>query len=155
MHMRTTDARAPGHPESVFNLIGPSQVGIGSLTGIAMLERLRRLPNVVVWPFDPLERIRRAQIVLVEIYPRMWLDRGIRKNELPERVRQLEAWQRQGIAFSSKAELAAAASGDALDAAAAAIGAARSCHRLPPPDVVPDDARRREGWIAGVQVPAR
>jgi hypothetical protein len=41
---------------------------------------------------------------------------------------------------------------DALDAAAA-IGAARSCYRLPSPGAVPEEARRREGWIAGVQIP--
>jgi hypothetical protein len=89
----------------------------------------------------------------VEVFPRMWLDAGLRKNELPERVRQLDAWRRVGVAFSADAELAAASSGDALDAVAAAIGAARSAYNLPAPDALPEEARRREGWIVGVQVP--
>jgi hypothetical protein len=37
--------------------------------------------------------------------------------------------------------------------AAAAIGAARCCDRLPSPEAVPQQARSGEGWIAGVPVP--
>jgi hypothetical protein len=155
MHKRLTDTHAPGRPESVFHLIGPSQVGLGSITGIAMLHRLRERDGLALWPFDPQERIDAAAAVMVEIFPRMWLAPGIRKNELPGRVRQVQAWQHDGIAFRNDAELAVASSGDALDAVAAAIGAARSCYRLPSPDSLPPVARRREGWIAGVQVPAR
>ena len=154
MHLRITDRHAPGRPTSVFHLIGPSQVGLGSITGLAMLHRLRRTEQLAVWPFDGLERLKRARAVLVEVFPRMWLIPGLRKNELPERVRQLDRWRREGIAFRSNAELAAASSGDALDAAAAAIGAARCCFRLPSPEAVPEEARRQEGWIAGVQPPA-
>ena len=153
MHLRITDERAPSRPESVFQLVGPSQVGIGSITGIAMLHRLRGTEGVAIWPFDPPERIAEARAVLVEIWPRMWLGPGLRKYELPDRARQVEMWQREGIAMRTKAELAAAASPDALDAAAAAIGAARCCYRLPSPEALPEDARLREGWIAGVQVP--
>jgi hypothetical protein len=151
--LRATDREAPCRAESVFHLIGPSQVGIGSITGIAMLHRLRADEGLAVWPFDSADRIDRARAVLVEIFPRMWLAAGCRKNELPERARQLDAWRHDGVAFRSDAELAAASSGDALDAAAAAIGAARSCQRLPTTDAVPEEARHREGWIAGVQVP--
>jgi hypothetical protein len=154
MHKRLTDARAPGRPESVFHLIGPSQVGLGSITGIAMLHRLRSQDGLAIWPFDPVERLEAAKAVLVEVFPRMWLDRGTRKNDLPGRVRQVRRWQHDGVAFRGDAELAAASSGHALDAAAAAIGAARSCYRLPSPESLPGVARRREGWIAGVQVPA-
>lgn len=151
---RMTDRRLDGlRPESVFHLIGPSQVGIGSIAGIAMLHRLRGSEGIAVWPFDSEERIEAARIVLVEVWPRMWLARGMRKNEPPERVRQLEQWQHEGIAFRTRAEQAVVSSGDALDAAAAAIGAARSCYRLPSPYVLPAAAREREGWIVGVQVP--
>jgi hypothetical protein len=156
MHRRLCDERlAPLRPESVFHLIGPSQVGIGSITGIAMLHRLRRLEGIAVWPLDSERSLEAASVVLIEAWPRMFLEPALRKNELPERVRQLDAWRHEQVAFSTKAELAAASSGDALDAAAAAIGTAQTCYRLPKPDVVPEDSRRREGWIAGVQVPAR
>lgn len=153
MHLRLTDTRAPCRPESVFHLIGPSQVGLGSITGIGMLRRLREVDWLAIWPFDPPERIEAAAAVLVEIFPRMWLGAGVRKNQLPGRVRQLQAWEHDGIVFRGDAELVAASSGDALDAVAAAVGAARSCYRLPSPASLPSVARRREGWIAGVQVP--
>jgi hypothetical protein len=155
MHLRLTDRHATNRAESVFHLIGPSQVGLGSITGIAMLDRLRDVEGLAVWPFDPPEQIDSAAAVMVEVFPRMWLDAGLRKNELPERVRQFDAWRRWGVAFRADAELAAASSGDALDAAAAAIGAARSCKTLPGPDGIPEEACRREGWIVGVQVPPR
>ena len=162
MHLRLTDEElaaagaADGlRAESVFHLVGPSQVGIGSVTGIAMLHRLRSEQRVAVWPFAEDDALDAAPVVLIEVYPRMWLERGLHKNEFPERVRQLEAWEHQGIVYRSKAELAAASSGDALDAAAAAIGLARSSPSLPSPAVLPQESREREGWIAGVQVPER
>ena len=50
-------------PYSCFNLVGASQVGKSSLTGMRVLHRLRgKLP---LWPFDPLPE---AGPVLVEIY---------------------------------------------------------------------------------------
>jgi hypothetical protein len=69
-------------------------------------------------------------------------------------MRQLDRWRRTGVAFHPKAELAAASSGDALDAAAAAVGLAQHCSTLQPRRFVPEDSRLREGWIAGVEVPA-
>jgi hypothetical protein len=151
---RMTDRRFDGmRPESVFHLIGPSQVGIGSLAGIALLHRVRGTEGVALWPFDGSDRVESARVVLVEVWPRMWLERGCRKNELPGRVRQLERWGQQGINFRTRAEQAVLSAGDALDAAAAAIGAARSCYRLRSPDDLPPDAREREGWIVGVEVP--
>jgi hypothetical protein len=151
---RLCDSQLDGlQPESVYHLIGPSQVGLGSITGMAMLHRLVERADLAIWPFHPRARVEAASVVLVEVWPRMWLQRGIRKNELPDRVRQLEAWAHDGVTLSTKAEVAAASSADAMDAAAAAIGAARSCYRLPSPEVLPEDARLREGWIAGVQVP--
>lgn len=50
-------------PYSCFNLVGASQVGKSSLTGMRVLHRLRgKLP---LWPFDPLPA---EGPVLVEIY---------------------------------------------------------------------------------------
>ncbi len=56
--------RAQGlNPTSNFNLVGASQVGKSSLTGMRMLHRLNG--HLPVWPFDP--RPARGS-VLVEIY---------------------------------------------------------------------------------------
>ncbi len=50
-------------PYSCFNLVGASQVGKSSLTGMRVLHRLRG--RVPIWPFDPLPE---TGPVLVEIY---------------------------------------------------------------------------------------
>lgn len=50
-------------PYSCFNLVGASQVGKSSLTGMRVLHRLRG--RMGIWPFDPLPE---AGPVLVEIY---------------------------------------------------------------------------------------
>jgi hypothetical protein len=50
-------------PYSCFNLVGASQVGKSSLTGMRVLHRLRG--KVPIWPFDPLPE---SGPVLVEIY---------------------------------------------------------------------------------------
>lgn len=50
-------------PYSCFNLVGASQVGKSSLTGMRVLHRLRG--RIAVWPFDPMPE---QGPVLVEIY---------------------------------------------------------------------------------------
>jgi hypothetical protein len=151
-HKRETDKHVDGvRPESVFHLIGPSQVGTASITGIAMLERLRRGGRAAVWPIDPPVRVDRARVVLVEVFPRLWLGREVRKSELPDRLHRIERWKAEGARFERQAEFAAASSGDALDATAAAIGLARGVE-LPPPEELPE-AGAREGWIAGAELP--
>jgi hypothetical protein len=50
-------------PTSCFNLVGASQVGKSSLTGMRVLHRLRGL--VPMWPFDP---VPECGPLIVEIY---------------------------------------------------------------------------------------
>lgn len=55
-----------GRPSSCFNLVGASQVGLSSLTGMRVLHRLGgRIP---VWPFQPPPA---AGALIVEIYTSM------------------------------------------------------------------------------------
>ncbi len=56
-------ANRQGNAASCFNLIGASQVGKSSLTGMRLLHRLA--DAIPVWPFDP---IPETGPVLVEIY---------------------------------------------------------------------------------------
>jgi hypothetical protein len=52
-----------GHPASCFNLVGASQVGLSSLTGMRVLHQLGgRIP---IWPFDARPR---SGPLIVEIY---------------------------------------------------------------------------------------
>ncbi len=61
--LRVTEARGGGAPASGFNLIGASQVGKSSLTGMRVLHQLAG--GIPCWPFDPLPDRGPA---LVEIY---------------------------------------------------------------------------------------
>jgi hypothetical protein len=64
--MRVTEhaqARAGCQPTSNFNLVGASQVGKGSLSGMRLFHRLPR--GIAVWPMDPVPAHGR---VVVEIY---------------------------------------------------------------------------------------
>jgi hypothetical protein len=64
---RRTELECGGRPKSVFQLVGAGQVGTGSLRGIPFLLRLRE--HFAIWPFDE-PRLP----LLVEIYPRLYLD---------------------------------------------------------------------------------
>jgi len=59
--------------QEVWKLSGAGSVGGQALTGIAALEKLRRMPSlsgkVSVWPFDTKLTAPEAPIVIAEIYP--------------------------------------------------------------------------------------
>jgi hypothetical protein len=61
-----------GSPESPLKLVGARQVGKGGLAGMRVLHALKtRLGGrFAVWPFDPPDR---ADIVCIELYPRLFM----------------------------------------------------------------------------------
>jgi hypothetical protein len=61
-----------GSPESPLKLVGARQVGKGGLAGMRVLHALKvRLGDAfAVWPFDPTDR---ADIVCIELYPRLFM----------------------------------------------------------------------------------
>ena len=75
-HHRATEhacrAAGLGAPESPLKLVGARQVGKGGLAGMRVLHALKQRvgDRLAVWPFDPLEH---AQIVCVELYPRLFM----------------------------------------------------------------------------------
>ena len=79
---RITDNAAAGQaghqPNSVFNCIGPANVGTGSVAGMRVLHELLarvqdgRMESVSIWPFDP--NGLPPQSAIVEIYPRLFLN---------------------------------------------------------------------------------
>lgn len=75
--LRVTEAhcRAAGFgpAESVYNLVGAAQVGLGSLSGMRMLNRLDSRTGLAVWPFKAPEK---GQSCLVEMYTRLFLKRA-------------------------------------------------------------------------------
>jgi molybdopterin molybdotransferase len=74
--------------QSPFKLAGIGSVGSQTLTGIPVLERLRRALGAKVWPF---EDIAGARVVIAEVWPRLAKKGGGRV--LDERqVRGLVEW---------------------------------------------------------------
>ena len=66
-------ATGAGPCESVFHLIGPSQVGLSGLSTMRMLNRLTSKSNIAVWPYEACEN---APVVLTEIYAAMFAKLG-------------------------------------------------------------------------------
>lgn len=64
-------------PESTLKLIGSKQVGKGGLAGMLMLHSLLgKTDKIAIWPFDEINKLRKAKLVICEIYPRLWLLRA-------------------------------------------------------------------------------
>jgi hypothetical protein len=134
-------------PYSCFNLVGASQVGKSSLTGMRVLHRLAG--RVPVWPFDPLPA---AGPVLVEIYTAVASrEAGMRKGI--SKIRDGATLDTMLAAFGSRPHAALARYDDhATDAilSAAWLRVAADRSRLwDPPGLTPELART-EGWTFGV-----
>jgi hypothetical protein len=152
-HHRATEhaCRHAGHgaPESPLKLIGARQVGKGGLAGMRILSRLRQSlgTRFAVWPFDAPDA---AQIVCVELYPRMFLRMAKHGNG---KVRTLAHLDRCLAALSSAPSgMRIAPSDHEADALVASAGlrliAGEEIVWNPPGlDAL---ARRTEGWIFGV-----
>lgn len=65
---RAAEAAATG-AKSPWMLFNPGSVGSQSLLGLPMIHRLCQRAEVAVWPFDPMERLQSAPVVLAEVYP--------------------------------------------------------------------------------------
>ena len=63
-------AQGFGWSESCFHLIGPSQVGLASLSGMRMLRYLKeKNPDIAIWPWEPFNL---EGVTIVEIYARVF-----------------------------------------------------------------------------------
>jgi hypothetical protein len=140
--MQTTGAR----PQSVFNAVGPAQVGPSSISGMRALRSLRRNcgGRIAIWPFD---EAGHGGSVIVEIFPRYYpLSRGrsARLAGLRELNAALASFGSEAVRNNPKSE----DEGDALLSAAALrlLSSDDLLFRLP------DQAIRSQGWIFGVPV---
>jgi len=135
-------------PYSCFNLVGASQVGKSSLTGMRVLHRLRgKLP---IWPFDPLPE---AGPVLVEIYTALAARAaGMRKGV--SKIRDAATLDAMLAALGSEPHAPLARYDDhATDAmlSAAWLRAVAADPRLWAPQGLTPDLARTEGWTFGVR----
>jgi len=128
----------------VFHLIGPTQVGLGSFSGMRLLHRARRL---ALWPWDPPAR---RGLTIVELFTRTCLvlagatRRKIRTHDdLNAALARLGARPHRGTAGLSD---------HATDAliAAAALRRMTGERRYWQPGGLSDKVRATEGWTFGV-----
>lgn len=136
--------RRMGAPCSPYVLVGASQVGKATLSGMRLLARMGRIP---IWPFDPLPK---TGPVLVEIYCQTFaLDGGFR-GKIRTREQLDHALQRIGSAPSEGLpEHFDDHVGDALISAAGMRRVAAITDYWTPPSLTPDVART-EGWTFGI-----
>lgn len=141
---RRTEAACRPRPASVVHLLPyQRQVCLGSIHGIAMLDRLHGRVGLAVWPFDTAAG---ADTVLAEVYPAMWVAPGVVKRRPSHRLRQLRDWKNRLGGIDDAVVDLVLDSEDAFDALAVAI-ALPELSLAAPPDV------DREGWILGVDPP--
>jgi len=135
-------------PYSCFNLVGASQVGKSSLTGMRVLHRLRgKLP---LWPFDPLPA---SGPVLVEIYTALAARAaGMRKGI--SKIRDAATLDAMLAALGSEPHAPLARYDDhATDAmlSAAWLRAVADDAGLWAPEGLTPELARTEGWTFGVR----
>ena len=111
---RATERRLRDHgktPETVFKLVGPTQVGPGSVRGMPILLALKEA-GFNIWPFDPPK-----MPLVIEIYPALFYEKGV-KSSLEKRLKYVKSDSR----FKSELHRTkASCSDDAFDAAVSAL----------------------------------
>ncbi len=134
-------------PYSCFNLVGASQVGKSSLTGMRVLHHLRG--RIGLWPFDP---VPAQGPVLVEIYTALAARlAGMRKGI--SKIRDAVTLDAMLAAFGSEPHAPLARYDDhATDAmlSAAWLRVAANQPELWSPTALTPQLARTEGWTFGV-----
>jgi hypothetical protein len=136
--------RRMGNPCSPYVLVGASQVGKATLSGMRLLSRLERMP---IWPFDP---VPACGPLLVEIYCQTFaLDGGFR-GKLRSREQLNSALTRIGSRPATLVpEIFDDHVGDALISAAGLRRVAAIAGYWMPAPMTPEVAST-EGWTFGI-----
>lgn len=159
VHQRLTELtcreKGHGHPESPFKLIGPKQVGKGGLAGMRLLYDLKRKfgEDICIWPFE--DHVDKAKLVLVEIYPRLFLRNA---GYMSSKIRGISVLnQALGYFKADPIETSLEMTDHMTDAIISAVGLRMLAadHRKFREDILRPEAMSeliasREGWILGV-----
>ncbi len=144
-----------GRAESNFHLIGPTQVGLSSFSGMRVLKQLCRTSNVCVWPFD---LPAKQQSVIVEMYTRLFLTMAgvgrqkIRsRNDLDRSLDALRAKMSPSMVAMKNNDITVFDDhvSDALVSAAGMMMLADQS-KVWTPAKLSDKVRKTEGWTFGV-----
>lgn len=144
-----------GQPENPFKLIGPKQVGKGGLSGMRMAYDLKKKfkSKICFWPFE--KETPQTQIVITEIYPRIFLKMAGLSNKKVRSIDELNP----ALAFfkSESIETSSTITDHIADAITSAAGLRYLCGNgssLPEyisnPDGLTKRVAEREGWIFGI-----
>lgn len=152
-----------GIPESPFKLIGAKQVGKGGLAGMRVVHQLKQrfADKVAIWPFDA-EHCNRANVVICEIYPRLFIRQAGWGNAKIRSIDDLnhilshfgcDEYDVENLTNSNDTDNAVISDHltDALIASAGLRAMVRQFPSLLDHTVLPEDAVMREGWIFGVR----
>lgn len=126
-----------GNPSSVFKLVGPGQVGRGSIRGMPYLLQMHQ-SGFSIWPFDAPGWPR-----AIEIYPRLFTP-GIVKSDRDSRCKFLEKFRGRCSAGNLKH---AEDSDDAFDALVSALAMSEHLDKLCSLTQSPSPQTKIEGAI--------
>lgn len=136
-----------GPCESVFHLIGPSQVGLSGLSTMAALHHLNQHDHLAIWPFDD---ISNARVVIVEIYAAAFAAMGGHRGKIRDRHALKPILEKLGTKRMPRL-----GTGFTDHAADACVTAAALRHIAPiqqywNPPALSSRVRRTEGWVFGI-----
>ncbi|WP_374765007.1 hypothetical protein [Yunchengibacter salinarum] len=134
-----------GRCESVFHLVGPSQVGLSALSTMRMLNRLAAGQGIAVWPFDPPDQ---APLVLAEVFASYFVAAGGGRGKVRGRGGLAAVLAALGSAPHAAAGDLTDHDVDALAIAAGLRHAVSDPALWRAPATVPEASR--EGWVFGV-----
>ncbi|WP_417462081.1 hypothetical protein [Kordiimonas sp.] len=150
--MRTAEdlavATGAGPCESVFHLVGPSQVGLSGLSTMAMLHHIKAHSHIAIWPFDDCTE---ASVVIVEIYAALFAAMGGHRGKIRD-VHTLKSillnlqtsrLPRLGLDFNDHVADACVT--------AAALRLIAGERKYWNPLSLSAKVRRTEGWIFGIE----
>lgn len=143
-------AQGLGQPQSPYRLVGAKQVGKAGLAGMRMLRSLKERAGsrIAIWPFER-AGMSKADLVLAEIYPRLFLRRaGFGNHKIRDRGELDRAFRALGAPDMGQTGTISDHDSDALVSAAGLrlISADPQTWRV----ALTDSDVRREGWIIGV-----
>jgi NTP pyrophosphatase (non-canonical NTP hydrolase) len=155
--LRLTDrdcwAQGGRKPESLFHLVGPRQVGPGSVRGMSALLSLGRQDGrgYNIWPFQSPE-----PPLVVEIYPAALYQAHVTKSSKESRQTFLEKQFSEKQLTPGLRDLAASTD-DSFDAAVSALRMWQHLGDLPQEQPPAESPYRIEGqiWLPGVQPKAK
>lgn len=136
-----------GPCESVFHLIGPSQVGLSGLSTMRMLARLAGQDNISVWPFDT---IIDTPVTVIEIYAAAFASLGGHRGKVRGRAELAGVLKGLGVPRPRVPALFSDHAADAIVTAAALRHIAHDRKYWNPAELS-TMVRRTEGWVFGIE----